>query len=266
MPFDDGPQTKGDEAALITDKSGVAILVNMFDGNDKAVSHACGHHWRMTFVQRSGPPVNIYFNEKCEQFVRNTAEICATMQALFREIRTAPKAFITNVGIAPGTAPDEAMRRLAAMPGYRVFQLTDPDSRFPFIEIQAVATVGRPQDKTLPQKTTEEAHEKARNMLGRDIARIKEKYAIEKTGEFDWAGGSFDPYRIETNERVRVLFPVGTDIGAVEACLVESKLIEKKVPEVYYLQVVGREGFPVSAKALRAGTDNFFKTISAYGF
>lgn len=265
MPLEGEPKTKGDEAALITDKSGVAILVNMFDGNAKAVSHAYGYHWRMTFVQRSGPPVDIYFNEKCEQFERNTAEICATMQALFREIRSSPKAFITNAGIDPGISPGEAMRRLGAVPGFKVFQLHDPDSRFPFIEIETSSAVDRTPGS--PWKEVEEkVTAKARDVLRRDIARIREKYRVERVRDFRRTGGIFGPYNVETTERVRVLFPVGTDITAVETTLMESKFLAKEVPEVYYLQMVGKERFPVSSKALRAGTSDFVKTISAYGF
>lgn len=265
MPLEGEPKTKGDEASLITDRSGVAILVNMFDGNAKAATHACGYHWRMTFVQRTGPPVDIYFNEKCEQFARNTAEICAAMQALFSEIRTSPKAFITNAGFDPAVAPDEAMRRLGAVPGFKVFQLRDLDSRFPFIEIEASAAVDRTPGS--PWKEVEEkVTEKARETVRRDIARIREKYPVERIRDFQRTGGLFGPYNVETTERVRVLFPVGTDITAVETTLMESKFLAKEVPEVYYLQMVGTQRFPVSSKVLRAGAGDLFKTISAYGF
>jgi hypothetical protein len=228
---------KGDEALLIRDKSEIAKLVALFDKNVQHKVHACGYHWRLTFYKSSGNPTEIYFNEKCEEFDRNTEAICEIVQAKFRQTVEQPNAYISNVDIDVRVAPERAEAELNSKGRLRVLVL-QPVRRLPYVEIRATSTSSIPADRSLWNAEKTKVVQHADRILLTDIGRIRQKYNVVETGELMHGMSMFGGGKILEERRVKLYFDVGINIGNVGEILKESKVAETVSPTAYRLQIL----------------------------
>jgi hypothetical protein len=265
VKFFDAPEPQGDEAMLITDKAEITKFVKLFNSNSKSVTHACGYHWRITFVGKSATsPTEIFFNQKCEEFVKNTAEICELVQTKFREIRASPTHFVTNLAIGVNITPAEAMLKLEENKNFVVFALDDPEKRFPSIEIEATAAGDIPENRKLWDKAKNETVKKIEMIFMREIEQIKKKYPVLKTGESYLARGMFGGGKIDETHRTKIIFAVGTNLNEIEKSLSAATVVQKTEPTTYFLQLVGTERFSPSMSVSFKENYSFVKSLSAY--
>lgn len=260
----DEPKPNGDEAALITDKDEIAKFVRLFDGNQKSVLHACGYQWRITFVRNSAEPFDIWFNQKCEQFERNTAEICETVQSKFAAIKKNPAHFVTEIGIDVNTLPDEAIARISENPNFKVFVLGDLDKRFPFVEIESKAVSEIPEDRRLWNKAKEDTRRKAEQILLNESKLISQKFAVLKNGRIELGMSICGGGKIEENLKMKVFFPVGTNLENIEKILTDTKFLKKEEPKVYFLQIVSKNKFSDSFGRKLTNEFPFIRETSVY--
>lgn len=234
---------KGDEALLITDKNEIVEFVKLFDGKSKSFTHACGYHWRITFVRKSSEPIDVWLNQNCEEFEKNTKEIREKIQSKSREIKTNPTYFITEIGIDAKLSPEEAISKITEKPNLSVFVPGDLDKRFPYIEIESTAVSDIPEDKKLWNKATEETQKKADMLLTSESKRLGQNYAILKNGEFERSISMFGGGKIEERRKMKVYFQIGMNLENIERNLTNTKLLEKEEPKVYFLQLVSKDRF-----------------------
>lgn len=260
----DAPEPKGDEATLITDKNEIAKFVKLFDGNQKSVSHACGYHWRITFIRVSAEPFDIWFNQNCEEFEKNTAEICEVVQAKFSQTKKTPTHFITEVGIDVKTEPDEAINKLKENPDYRIFLFSDFDKRFPFIEIQSGAVSEIPDDRNLWNKAKEETRLRAEKILTDESKKLSQKFPVLKNGEIKLAMSMFGGGKIEENLKMKIYFQIGTNLQNIEQNLTDTKFLTKDEPQVYFIQILSKERYSESITDKLMKEFPFVKQTFAY--
>lgn len=260
----DYPEIKGDEATLITDKNEIAKFVKLFDGNRKSVIHACGYHWRITFIRNSAEPFDIWFNQNCEEFEKNTAEICETVRSKFNQIKKNPTHFVTEIGIDVNTSPDEALGKLKENPDYKIFLFSDPDERFPFIEIESKAVSEIPDDRSLWDRAKEETRQRAEQILTDESKRLSKYFEVLKNGEIKLAMSMFGGGKIEENLKMKIYFQVGTKLQNIEKNLSETKFSTKGEPKVYFLQIVSKSRFSKSFGENLMRDFSFVKQTFAY--
>ncbi len=264
LKMHDKPELKGDEAMLITDKAEIAKFVKLFDGNAKAVSHACGYHWRITFVRKSAEPTDLWFNQNCEEFEKNNEEICDTVQAKFSRIRKSPTHFVTEIGIDAGVSPDEALRTIREDANFDVFVLGDLDRRFPFVEIEATAVSDIPENRKLREKVEKENRTKAESVLTEESKHLGKSFSVLKNGDFKFKQGIYGGVKIEETLRMKIFFEVGTKLDDVEKNLKKAKFIKKSEPQVYFLQLVSENRFSESYTRQLSGKFPFIKEAFAF--
>lgn len=260
----DYPEIKGDEANLITDKNEIEKFVKFFDGNQKSVLHACGYHWRITFVRSSAEPFDIWFNQNCEEFEKNTAEICEVVQSKFSQTMKNPTHFITEVGIDSKTAPDEAISKLKGNPDYRIFLFSDFDKRFPFVEIQSKAVSEIPDDRNFWNKAKEETRQRAEKILIDESKKLSHKFAVLKNGEINLSMSMFGGGQIEENLKMKIYFQIGTDLKNIEQNLTNTKFLAKGEPQVYFIQILSKERYSKSMADKLMKEFPFVKQTFAY--
>lgn len=254
----------GDEAMWISDKNEIAKFVKLFDGNRESVMHACGYHWRITFIRNSAEPLDIWFNQNCEEFEKNTAEICETVQLKFNQIIKNPIHFVTEIGIDVNVSPDEALSKIKENPEYKTFLFSDPDERFPFVEIESKAVSEIPDDRSLWNKAKEETKRKAENILKDESKRLSQKFAVLKNGKIELAMSMFGGGKIEENLKMKIYFQVGTNLQNIEKNLSETKFLTKSEPKVYFLQIVSKNRFSKSFAEDLMKEFSFIKQTFAY--
>jgi hypothetical protein len=232
-----GKKQKGDEALLIRDKGEIAKFVSLFNNNLQGKVHACGYHWRLVFYRQGSPTTEIYFNEDCEEFERNTAEICHTVQAAFNKTVTGPNAFLTTLKIDAAVAPETVEAELAAKNGMRVLSFRKTD-RLPRVELVASATSSIPDDQSLLKKVIADTILEADRFLVNDVARVRERLSTVEIGEIYSFVSRFGGGNVTEERRVTLYFPIGTDLAAVGTGLNKSKVGETLVPTTYNLQIL----------------------------
>jgi hypothetical protein len=254
----------GDEAMWISDKNEIAKFVNLFDGNQKSVTHACGYHWRITFIRNSAEPFDIWFNQNCEEFEKNTAEICETVQSTFNQIKRNPTHFVTEIGIDVNNSPDEVLSKLKENPEYKIFLFSDPDKRFPFVEIESKAVSEITDDRSLWNIAKEKTKRNAENLLMDEAKRLSQKFAVLKNGEIKLAMSMFGGGKIEENLKMKIYFQVGTNLQNIEKNLTDTKFLTKGEPKVYFIQIVSKNRFSKSFGEDLMKDFSFIKQTFAY--
>ncbi len=243
LEIHDKPKPAGDAAFLITDKNEITRFVKLFDEKSYAISHACGYHWRITFVGQSAETTEVWFNQNCEEFEKNTAEIYKLARAKFEQIKKNPTHFISEIGVDVNVSVEEAVKRINENPNFNAFILGDANKRFPFIEIEATAVSDIPEDRKLWDKAKEETRKKAEMLLIEESKRISQNFAVLKNDEFQFNKSMFGGGKIEESPCLKIYFQVGTKLDNIEKSLINSKIIKKAEPEVYFLQLVSKNRF-----------------------
>ncbi|MGI8542238.1 MAG: hypothetical protein ACR2MD_02015 [Aridibacter sp.] len=253
-----------DGGLLITDSKEIAKYVELFDGNSKAVSHACGYHWQITFQKEGAEQTEIYINQNCEEFNRSSREIHKFLKPKFDQIATKSEYFISNVAIDVNTSPEEAIQKLTENTNYKVFVLDNLENRFPSIEIQATAISDIPEDKKLWDEAKRKNSTKAENILRNEIEKIQSKYPVVKIDEIQSHYSSFGGGKIEERPTVRISFPIGTNLGDFERILKETIIKDKYIADTYTLQIVSKKR--LSAIEIKQMSDMmpFIKGVSTY--
>ena len=228
---------KGDEALVIRDKKEIAKLVSLFNNNLQGKVHACGYHWKLAFYRQGLPTTEVYFNEKCEEFEQNTAEICQTVQEAFNKTVTQPNAFLTTLKIDAAVAPETVEGELSARNGMRVLSVRKTD-RLPRVELVASATSSIPDDQSLLKKVIADTVLEADRFLVNDIARIREKLNTVEISEIYSFVSRFGAGNITEERRVTLYFPIGTELSTIGNSLNKSKVGTTDVPATYKLQVL----------------------------
>jgi hypothetical protein len=258
-----GKKQKGDEALLIRDKSEIAKFVSLLNNNLQGKVHACGYHWRLLFYRQGSATTEIYFNEDCEEFERNTAEICQTVQAAFNKTVTRPNAFLTTLKIDAAVPPETVEAELAAKNRMRVLSFRKTD-RLPRVELVASATSSIPDDQSLLQKVIAATILEADRFLVNDIARVREKLNTVEIGEIYSFVSRFGGGNITEERRVTLYFPIGTDLAAVGTGLNKSKVGETLVPTTYNLQVLTPSRLTKSERDELIKSFSFVKAIEPH--
>ncbi len=228
---------KGDEALLIRDKAEVSKLVSLFDKNLQSKVHACGYQWRLTFLRTGAPPTDIYFNEKCEEFERNTDKICEIVQTKFRQTVAKPNSYVSILDIDVNVIPETARTELTSKGRLRVLDREDIN-RLPFIELRAASTSKMPADRARWNAEKVNVILAADRALINDIARIRRKYDVVEIGEITHGSSMFGGGEIMEQRRVKLYFDVGTNLENIGSLLNQSKVEATSVPAVYNLQVL----------------------------
>jgi len=254
---------KGDEALLIQDKTEISKLTNLFQNNLQHKVHACGYNWRLTFFRNGSAPTEIYFNEKCEEFDRNTELICELVQAKFRQTVTEPNAFVSNVQVDAAVPPDTSKNELTTRGQLRLLSL-DEIQRLPYVELNASAKSAIPAAKSRWNSARSNTIMEADQALVNDIARIRQKYTVVEIGEIKHAGGSFGGGQIEERRRVRIYFNVGADLADVGKVLNKSTVGETVKPESYALQILTNARLTQADNQELRSKFSFIRSISAY--
>jgi hypothetical protein len=227
---------KGDEALLIRDRSEIAKLVALFDKNVQGRVHACGYHWRITFYRGNLGPTEIFFNEECEKFERNTEQICEIVQAKFHETVVRPNAYVTNLDIDVKQLPELA-RQVLTNHGLRLVPLREV-RRYPSVELRASSRSVIPTDRSLWDKEKANVMLDADRALVNDISRIRASYNVIKIGDLMHGMSSFGGGEIVEERRVQLYFEVGASLENVGKMLNKSRVGSTVIPETYGLQVV----------------------------
>jgi hypothetical protein len=262
----DKPNPVGNEALLITNESEIAKFVKLFDGNRKSMMHACGYHWRITFIRKSAEPLDVWFNQKCEEFEFNTAEICETVQSKFSEIKNSPTHFVTEVEIDVNTNPDDAIGKINKNPNYTAFVLGDLDNRLPFIEIESKAVSEIPEDRNLWNKAQENTRLTAEKILTEESKWLSQKFAfaVLKNGRIRRSMSMFGGGEIEENQKMKIYFQIGTNIENIEKSLTNTKFLGKAEPKIYYLQIISKNRFSESFREQLTKEFPFIKQVLVY--
>jgi len=254
---------KGDEALLIQNQTEISKLTNLFQNNLQHKVHACGYNWRLTFLRNGSAPTEIYFNEKCEEFERNTELICELVQAKFRQTVTQPNAFVSNVQVDVAVPPDTAKNDLTTRGQLRLLSL-DEIERLPYVELKASATSAIPAEKSRWNTAKVNTVMEADQALVNDIARIRKKYEIVEIDEIKHGMSMFGGGQIVEGRRVKVYFNVGADLSEVGKVLNKSTVGETVKPESYTLQILTTTRLTESDGQELRTKFSFIKGISAY--
>lgn len=239
MPVDEGGGLQRRDAALvIREPDQVSKLVSLFNGNVQHKVHACGYHWRMTFFRRGREATEIYFNQQCEKFDRNTAEICRFVQKRFDEVLRRPNAFLSNIEVRSSQPPEEAKQELESSLLRRVLFLSNTEDRLPFIELEASSTSKIPDDRTKWNTAIAETIRNADQPLINNIARIRERYHVVKISEIRTGMSMFGGGEIFEQRIVKIYFEVGTKLNDVHKGLELSKVATRSEPAGYSIQLV----------------------------
>jgi hypothetical protein len=228
---------KGDEALLIKDKAEIARFEALFNKNLQGKVHACGYHWRLIFYRSGAPPTEIFFNEKCEDFERNTGEICALVQDKFRRTVEQPNSFLANLEIDVNVLPEKAKEELSSDGRLRILTLRDI-ARLPYVDIQASSTSPIPADRSLWNAERARTVQNADRALVNDIARIRARHHIVEIGEIRHGGSSFGGGNITEERKVRLYFDVGAKLDRIGDGLNISKVGSVVSPSTYSLQIL----------------------------
>ncbi|PYT01314.1 MAG: hypothetical protein DMF63_00225 [Acidobacteria bacterium] len=259
-----GNQQKGDEALLIRDKAEVQRFVALFNNNLQAKVHACGYNWRLTFYRSAGaPPTEVYFNENCEEFERNTGPICELVQKTFKQTVTKPNAFLTNLKIDVTAAPDVARDDLSSKGHLRVLSLRHVQ-RLPYVELLASSTSPIPKDKSLWNAEKAKTVLVADQILVNDIARVRSKYHVVDIDEIRHSKSISVVDKIFEERRVALYFDVGTDIGSVGKSLNLSKVGSTVVPDAYEIQILTAARVTEPEKQELMKKFSFVKSVEPY--
>lgn len=258
-----GDRQKGDEALLIQDKTEISKLTNLFQNNLQHKVHACGYNWRLTFFRTGSAPTDIYFNERCEEFDRNTELICELVQAKFRQVVTRPNGFVSNVEVDVAVSPDTAKNDLATRGQLRLLSLMGIQ-RLPFVELEASSTSPIPADKSRWNTAKANTIMAADQALVNDIARIRQKHKIVEIGDIKHGMSMFGGGKIEEGRRVRIYFNVGADIADIGTILNKSTISSTVRPESYALQILTTTRLTESDGEELRTKFPFIKAISSY--
>ena len=254
---------KGDEALLIQDKAEISKFVSLFQNNLQGNVHACGYNWRLTFFRNGSPPTEIYFNERCEEFEKNTGLICELVQAKFRQTITQPNAFASNVEVDVAVPPETAKTELATRGQLRLLSLRRIE-RLPYVELTASSTSAIPPEKSRWNTAKANTILNADQALVNDIARIRQKYEVVEIGEIRLAMSSFGGGQIVEGRRVKIFFNVGADITDVGKILNKSTVSSTVKPDSYTLQILTTSRLTQSDSQELRTKFPFVKAISAY--
>ena len=253
---------KGDEALVIRDRAEIAKLVNLFQNNIQGTVHACGYHWRLTFFRNGNEATEIFFNEECEEFERNTELICQLVQDKFKQTVNKPNSFVSNLEVDVAAIPETAKAELSRG-SLRVLGLS-PVRRLPYVELRAASTSAIPADKALWNTEKAKVILDADQALVNDIARIRQRYDVVEVGEIMRATSMFGGGKIEEERRVRIYFKVGADMSGVVKVLNKSKVGETVKPETYSLQILTPTRLGPQAINDLTARFAFIKAVSAY--
>ncbi len=253
-----------DGGLLITKPDEISKFVELFNGNSKAVSHACGYHWQITFQKENAEQTEIFINQDCEEFTRNSREIRKFLKPKFDKIAKNPDYFISNIAVDVNTNPQEAIQKLTENTDHKVFVLDNPESRFPSIEVEARAILDIPENRNLWDDAQKKTRIKAENILRDEIKRIQDKYSIVKVDEIQSNYSSFGGGEIEERPKVKISFPIGTDLEGLGNILKESKITNKFIADKYDLQLVSKKRLSAEEIKKLSDTMAFIKGVSSY--
>jgi len=258
-----GDSQKGDEAMLIRDKAEIAKFVALFDKNVQAKVHACGYHWRLTFFRSGLEPTEIYFNEQCEKFERNTDAICDIVQSKFRQTVTAPNRYLTNLEIDVNRTPEAAKGILTSQGAMFVVAL-DKIKRLPYVEIRASSSSQIPNERSLWDIEKEKVIRQADQKLIGDLVRIREKYKVVEIGEINHGMSMFGGGEIFEQRRMNIYFDIGTDLASVGKLLNKSKVESTYSPVTYSMQILTEHRLTKADQEALQQKFSFVKAIEAY--
>lgn len=257
-------KVKNDEALLITDKKEVAYLKSLFNGNATGIRHACSYHWQINFFQMVSEKTTVWFNQDCENFVKNTKPIHRFLQPKFRQIENKPTHFLTNLEIDVNTEPEIVAKEVEAKTNHKVYFLENLEKRFPFITITYEAKSLIPDDKKLWQKAEEANENKVKDVLLKEIESLKKKYKIVSNTEPNRETSMFGGGEIFDRFQTTIYFPVGTSLEGIASYLKSVKLKDKAIPTIYLVQIVANKRLDVSEKKGLMDSFSFIKKISTY--
>jgi hypothetical protein len=89
---------------------------------------------------------------------------------------------------------------------------------------------------------------------------------VLRLGEFDRSRSMFGGGQIEEIRKVKIIFPIGTNLSEIDGSLSDSKLLVKNDPKSYLLQIVSNERFSQNLSKRLTKNYSFIKSVSAYPF
>jgi hypothetical protein len=228
----------GDEALLIRDRSTIGRFVQLFDGN-RQLAHACGYHWQITFIRADSSKTEVFFNEKCEEFERDTKEICKLVQAKFIAAVSAPNRYVSVLDIDVRISPKSVKEELSK--ASLVAVELDRSNRFPFIEISASSSAEIPDDRRRWDAAKMKVAQDADRKLMADLELIRNHYSVLTTRGPDRKISMFGGGTIDETRRFEVYFDIGTDLDPISDLLENSKIESKVVPVTYRIHALSEK-------------------------